>query len=194
MKTRMGTEPRPHLGLGVPQYIWATSPLRRYSDLVNQWQLIACITHGPTAALVAPFKPKDAELYGIVGGFEAAYKGYANQQSTMERYWTLRYIEQQKLTEFEAEVLREGAVRLATLPLVFTLAGAEQHPRGTQVKLAITEMDFITLDVHGRLLEVIQQTPLDTHDGEEEEEAMTIGGIQTAVDVNEPTDTAAATP
>ncbi len=186
MKTRMGTEPRPHQGLGVAQYIWATSPLRRYSDLVNQWQLIACVTNGPTAALVAPFKPKDAELYGIVGGFEAAYKGYADQQATMERYWTLRYIEQQGLTEFEAEVLREGAVRLATLPLVLQLAGAEAQPRGTRVKLAITTMDFITLEVQARLLEVFkaETTTSATEEAEDEEEAsVAISGVQTAVDL-----------
>jgi exoribonuclease-2 len=49
--------------MGVPQYAWATSPLRRYVDLVNQWQIIACARHGRTAALVAPFKPKDARCF-----------------------------------------------------------------------------------------------------------------------------------
>jgi exoribonuclease II len=191
MKTRMGTEPRPHTGLGVAQYIWATSPLRRYSDLVNQWQLIACITNGPTAALVAPFKPKDAELFGIVGGFEAAYKGYADVQSTLERYWTLRYIEQQGIKEAEAEVMRDGAVRLTTLPLVFPLAGAEQHARGTRVKLAITTMDFITLEVQARLLEVLsEETPNSNENAEEEEEPVAMGGVLTAVDVSEVGETA----
>jgi exoribonuclease II len=191
MKTRMGTEPRPHIGLGVAQYIWATSPLRRYSDLVNQWQLIACITNGPTAALVAPFKPKDAELFGIVGGFEAAYKGYADVQSTLERYWTLRYIEQQGIKEAEAEVMRDGAVRLTTLPLVFPLAGAEQHARGTRVKLAITTMDFITLEVQARLLEVLsEETPNSNENAEEEEEPVAMGGVLTAVDVSEVGETA----
>ncbi|MEO7055679.1 MAG: ribonuclease catalytic domain-containing protein, partial [Caldimonas sp.] len=39
VKVRMGTRPAPHAGMGVAQYTWATSPLRRYVDLVNQWQL-----------------------------------------------------------------------------------------------------------------------------------------------------------
>lgn len=189
MKTRMGTEPRPHQGLGVAQYIWATSPLRRYSDLVNQWQLIACVTNGPTAALVAPFKPKDAELYGIVGGFEAAYKGYADQQATMERYWTLRYIEQQGIKETEAEVLRDGAVRLATLPLVLPLAGAEPHARGTRVRLAFTALDFITLEAQARLIEVMKEASADDTaqqpDEEEDDMPVATSGVQTAVDVND---------
>jgi hypothetical protein len=35
---------------------------------MNQWQIIACVQHGITAPLVAPFKPKDADLYAIVSG------------------------------------------------------------------------------------------------------------------------------
>ena len=58
VKVRLGTQPAPHAGIGVAQYAWATSPLRRYVDLVNQWQIVACARHGRTAGLVAPFKPK----------------------------------------------------------------------------------------------------------------------------------------
>ena len=42
-KVRMTTSPQPHDGLGVAQYAWSSSPLRRYVDLLNQWQLIACL-------------------------------------------------------------------------------------------------------------------------------------------------------
>ncbi|HNN16613.1 MAG TPA: RNB domain-containing ribonuclease, partial [Giesbergeria sp.] len=51
VKVRMGTKALPHAGIGVKSYAWATSPLRRYVDLVNQWQIIACARHGKTAAL-----------------------------------------------------------------------------------------------------------------------------------------------
>jgi exoribonuclease R len=40
-KVRMTTAAAPHEGLGVDCYAWSSSPLRRYVDLVNQWQLIA---------------------------------------------------------------------------------------------------------------------------------------------------------
>ena len=65
VKVRMGTKALPHAGMGVKSYTWATSPLRRYVDLVNQWQIIACARHGKTAALAAPFKPKDLSLIHI---------------------------------------------------------------------------------------------------------------------------------
>lgn len=58
IKVRMSTKAQPHAGIGVKSYAWATSPLRRYVDLVNQWQIIACARHGKTAALAAPFKPR----------------------------------------------------------------------------------------------------------------------------------------
>ncbi len=45
-KVRMSTKPEPHQGLGVAQYLWASSPLRRYSDLVNQRQLLATLDGG----------------------------------------------------------------------------------------------------------------------------------------------------
>src|SRR5699024_3083260 len=87
MRTRMSTHPAPHDSIGVPQYAWSTSPLRRYVDLVNQWQLIAAAQHGVSARLVAPFKPKDADLYAIISAFEAQYTAWGDFQHTIERYW-----------------------------------------------------------------------------------------------------------
>ncbi|MFA7476154.1 MAG: ribonuclease catalytic domain-containing protein, partial [Castellaniella sp.] len=37
-RTRMSTQALPHESIAVPQYIWSTSPLRRYVDLINQGQ------------------------------------------------------------------------------------------------------------------------------------------------------------
>ncbi|HEY6087690.1 MAG TPA: RNB domain-containing ribonuclease, partial [Burkholderiaceae bacterium] len=78
VKVRMGVKPAPHAGMGVAQYTWATSPLRRYVDLVNQWQIVACARHGRTAALAAPFKPRDASLFSVISAFDAAYGAYAD--------------------------------------------------------------------------------------------------------------------
>ena len=111
VKVRMGTKALPHAGIGVKSYAWSTSPLRRYTDLVNQWQIIAGARHGRTAALAAPFKPKDAELFSIISGFDAAYSAYNGYQAGMERFWTLKYLQQQGITELDATVFKEGLVR-----------------------------------------------------------------------------------
>lgn len=152
IKVRMGTKALPHAGMGVAQYTWATSPLRRYVDLVNQWQIIACARHGRTAALAAPFKPKDAQLFSIISAFDAAYGAYNDFQHGIERYWTLRWLEQNGVTELDAAVMKDGLVRADTLPLVFRASGCEQLPRGAHVRVRITGMDLLTLDLHAQLV------------------------------------------
>ena len=151
VKVRMGTRPAPHAGMGVAQYTWATSPLRRYVDLVNQWQIIAAARHGRTAALAAPFKPKDATLFSVISLFDAAYAAYNDFQRDIERFWTLRWLQQNAITELDAAVLKDGLVRADTLPLVFKATGCEALPRNSRVRVRITGMDLLTLDLHARL-------------------------------------------
>jgi exoribonuclease-2 len=154
MQVRMVTHAAPHQGLGVDQYAWSTSPLRRYTDLVNQWQIMACVQHGVTAPLVATFKPKDADLYAIVSAFDGAYAAYAEFQSAMERYWCLRWLTQEQARQVEAVVLKEEIVRLAEIPLVLKLPGMTPLARGTQVRLDLLRWDEVDLSVEARLLEV----------------------------------------
>lgn len=153
-RTRMQTYPAPHEGLGVSQYAWSTSPLRRYVDLVNQWQIAAVAQHGMTAKLVAPFKQKDADLLAAVADFEGTYAAYADHQSTMERYWCLRWLKQEKRERMMVSTLKDGAVRFAEIPLVTRVPELQQASRGTQVLLEIGETDEIALEVSCRVLEV----------------------------------------
>jgi exoribonuclease-2 len=186
IKVKMGTKPAPHAGMGVAQYAWSTSPLRRYVDLVNQWQIIAVARNGRTAALVAPFKPKDAALFSIISGFDAAYSAYNGFQQGVERYWTLRWLEQNGVTELDAAVMKEGLVRADTLPLVFRVAGTESLPRGSRVRARITGMDLLTLDLHASLaarLDVASAPAAD--DAAEEDEAEPAGTLQLAIAVDE---------
>jgi exoribonuclease-2 len=154
MQVRMVTYAAPHHGLGVDQYAWSTSPLRRYTDLVNQWQILACVEHGVTAPLAAPFKPKDADLFAIVSAFDAAYSAYGDFQSNMERYWCLRWLAQENIRYADAVVLKDEVLRLIDIPLVIRLPGMQQVPRGAQVKLELIRWDEIDLTVEVRMLEI----------------------------------------
>ena len=147
VKVRMSTQALPHAGMGVAQYAWSTSPLRRYVDLVNQWQIVACVRHGRTAALVAPFKPKDVQLLATIADFDASYSAYNAFQGSVERYWSLQYLAQHGLHELDATVMKDGLVRADTLPLVFRAIGAEQLARGSGVRVKIGAIDLLTLDV-----------------------------------------------
>ncbi|MBY0572972.1 MAG: RNB domain-containing ribonuclease, partial [Undibacterium sp.] len=155
MQVRMVTHAAPHQGLGVDQYAWSTSPLRRYTDLVNQWQIIACVENGITAPLVAPFKPKDAELFAIVSAFDAAYAAYNDFQNNMERYWCLRWLGQEKVQQVDAVVLKDEILRLVEIPLVIRLPGMPQAARGAQVRLEILRWDELELSVEARWLETL---------------------------------------
>ena len=170
IKVRMGTKPAPHAGMGVAQYTWATSPLRRYVDLVNQWQIIACARHGRTAALAAPFKPKDTALFAIISGFDAAYSAYNGFQLAIERYWALKYLDQEGITELDAAVMKDGLVRADTLPLVFRALGAEALPRNARVRVRLTGCDLLTLDLHASVSSRIDDPTTEADDAPEIED------------------------
>jgi len=199
VKVRMGTKSLPHAGLGVKSYAWSTSPLRRYTDLVNQWQIIAAARHGKTAALAAPFKPKDADLFSILSGFDAAYSTYNGYQAAMERFWTLKYLEQEGISEIEATLIKDmpnGALaRADTLPLVFGLTGTQGLARGARVRARLTDIDEISLDVHGSVIERLDTPPASTSDeeaGDDEEEVA--GPLAIAVDLDDAEGAESTTP
>ena len=198
VKVRMGTRALPHAGIGVKSYAWSSSPLRRYTDLVNQWQIIACARHGKTAALVAPFKPKDAELFSIISSFDAAYFAYNGYQGAMERFWTLKYLQQNGLSEITATVFKENMVRADEMPLVLPVLGAANLPRGARVRVKLGDIDEITLDITGTVIERLDAptdeapsavsadrlTPLD--DGADDDDEVAAGPITIAVDMSDP--------
>ena len=194
VKVRMGTKALPHAGIGVKSYAWSTSPLRRYTDLVNQWQIIAAARHGRTAALAAPFKPKDAELFSIISGFDAAYAAYNAHQAGMERFWTLRYLEQQGISEVVGTLFKEGLVRADDLPLVLPVLGGNELPRGAKVRVKLGEIDPITLDVRGTITERLDLPPEPGAAEEEAEDEPVAGPISIAVDVNEAQEADASAP
>ena len=200
MKVRMGTKPLPHAGMGVAQYVWATSPLRRYVDLVNQWQIISCARHGRTAALAAPFKPKDATLFAIISNFDAAYTSYYDFQRGIERYWTLRWLAQQGVQDIEGVVIKPGLIRADDLPLVLGATGTDALPRGSRVRVRISGYDLLTLDAFATLVAHLDTSasPKDGADADAAEDLAdeaeaAAGPIALAIDVGE-SESAAAGP
>ena len=155
LRTRMQTTPGPHEGLGLDYYAWCTSPLRRYSDLVNQWQLIALAKHGVTAKMVAPFPPHDAVLMGIAADFESCYQAYGEYQDRLEKYWCLRWIVQEggAKTVFVRH-LKEGMSRLEPIPLHLPIPELATHPRMTRAQVQIDGVDLLQLSAGVRVLEI----------------------------------------
>jgi exoribonuclease-2 len=189
VKVRMSTQPLAHAGMGVAQYAWSTSPLRRYVDLVNQWQIVACVRHGRTAGLVAPFKPKDVQLLATIADFDASYSAYNAFQAQIERYWSLQYLAQHGLHELDATVMKDGLVRAETLPLVFRALGAEQLARGSAVRVKLGDVDLLTLDVAASVIARRDAAPTSgdavvTAAGEDDDVDTGAGPLAIAVDVS----------
>jgi exoribonuclease II len=161
-RVRMGTTPAPHEGIGVDHYTWSTSPLRRYVDLVNQRQLIACARDE-----TPPYRAKDADLFGIVSGFEALYGAYADFQQRMERYWALRWLRQENVARIGATVIKGDVLRIDGMPFITRLPGLPDLPRGQQLELDVLGANEIDLALEARVHQVLAaQATVDPEDVE----------------------------
>ncbi|HLY97139.1 MAG TPA: RNB domain-containing ribonuclease, partial [Sideroxyarcus sp.] len=169
-RVRMTTAAAPHEGLGVDCYAWSSSPLRRYVDLCNQWQLISHL-RGEAPC----FEPGSAILAAAMNDFDVTYNAYNEFQRGMERYWCLRWLLQEKeklealsptlsrpageganesLRELivPAVVLRENLVKLADIPLVGRIPSLPELPPSTKVTLEVGEIDLLDLNFDARYL------------------------------------------
>ena len=137
-KVRMSVHAEPHEGLGLACYAWMSSPLRRYVDLVNQWQLVAAL-----AGSRPPFTRSSEALLAALRAFEVTYARYEEHQRAMEHYWCLRWLEQEGIAEAGAVVLRENLVRFEGLPLALRVPSLPALDPGTRVRLGIRGIDLL---------------------------------------------------
>ena len=149
-KTRMTTSPEPHQGLGVEQYAWSSSPLRRYVDLVNQRQIISLVQ-----AVEPVYLPRSEKLFSVVRDFELAYDAYNDFQRRMERYWMLRWLQQEAISEVTASVIREDLVRFDSLPMITRAPSVAGLTPGTRVRLAISQIDLLDISFHAEYVETM---------------------------------------
>jgi exoribonuclease-2 len=166
-KVRMTTSPLPHEGLGVAQYAWSSSPLRRYVDLINQWQLIACL-NGDTPH----FSAKSDALFAAMRDFDLTYAAYAEFQRGMERYWCLRWLRQEDVQTIDATVRRENLVKLDHLPLLQRVPSAPELKTGQRIRLNIEAVDYLTLELGCRYVETLNLVEADADSADEALEAV----------------------
>ena len=152
-RVKMSTTPGPHDGMGVAQYAWCTSPLRRYVDLVNQRQLISAVLDRTPS-----YRPSDTDLFTIVSNFTLTYGAYSEFQRKMERYWSLRWIEQEGLKTIEAVVVKGELIRIEGLPFMQRMPGLPELPRGQKILLDILGVDYVDVLLEARLKQVLDET------------------------------------
>ncbi len=151
-RVRMTTAAAEHQGLGVSHYAWSTSPLRRYVDLVNQWQLCAVLQ-----GVTPPFAPGSEALLSALRDFEITYAAYDEFQRHMEHYWCLRWLIQEKVRLARTLVVRDNLVKFADLPLYVRVPSLPDLEPGDEAMVEVEEVDLIDTQVRCVYKKVQQQ-------------------------------------
>ena len=142
----IGVTPTPHVGLGVDAYIQATSPLRRYPDLVMQRQISHFLAAGE------PVYSED-DISSVAKRAEVQMRELSRIEESRRRYWFLKYLMLTRLAApdgadlFSAYVLENEPRRLAALDLdEYPFRVRAELPNtiepGTTVTLKLTGADL----------------------------------------------------
>jgi len=157
-KTRLATQPGIHQGLGVENYAWSSSPLRRYVDLINQRQILSLVQDE-----APPYGPRNDFLFAAVRDFELTYDAYADFQRRLERYWCLRWLLQEDITDISASVIRDDLARLNGLPMVVK---APSLPPGlaadTVVRFTLSNIDLLGLELHAEYAGTVEAASVES--------------------------------
>lgn len=149
-KVRMTTRPEPHIGLGVAQYAWATSPLRRATDFVNQRQLTAMIRGEKPQ-----FEQGNAMLFALLRDFDATYSAYLGFQDKLEHFWCLRWFTQEGVSNITATFIKEDLVRIDGLPMRVRIPGLPELARGDRIQLGVIRIDELMAEIEFRFTGVV---------------------------------------
>ncbi|MFN9944875.1 MAG: RNB domain-containing ribonuclease, partial [bacterium] len=95
---QLGSAPSPHFSLGLPAYVQATSPIRRYGDLVVQRQL----AHAQEGRPPLPAEELDA----LLAELEPALRQGVAISRDDQRHWQQVWFAQEKRPEWRGCFLR----------------------------------------------------------------------------------------
>ena len=104
-------------------------------------------------------------------------------------------MQQQGITELEASLVKEMGggiwlVRADSLPLMFSVMGAQGLARGARVRVQLGDIDLMALDVKGTVtahLDAPVMAEQEVTDEGEDDEALAAGPLTIAVDLNDST-------
>ena len=82
--------------------------------------------------------------------FDLAYNAYHEFQNRMERYWCLRYIQQEGLSEISGTVIRDNLVRLDGMPYITKVPSLPELAIGARVQLEVRHLDFLEIQLDAR--------------------------------------------
>ncbi|WP_295882699.1 RNB domain-containing ribonuclease [uncultured Thiohalocapsa sp.] len=146
--SRTSIEPGPHYGLGLDAYARATSPLRRYADL---------LVHQQIRAVLRGEAPMTAEQVSARAG-EADQGGIAVRRAERQsnQHWKLVYLLRNKAWQGEGVVVelgeRKDTVIIPELALETKLRAKADLSLDQRLTLKVAEVDLYDLDARFRVL------------------------------------------
>jgi exoribonuclease-2 len=135
-RSRLSLTPGLHSGLGLGAYTQASSPIRRYADLVTQRQFTAMLSG-------APIPHGREELLKILSTAEAAEQEIRAIEDRSTNYWLLEYLSRHKKDEPLAAVVLDskGNVELVDYYLRAKVSAVSTLPAGETVQVLIESID-----------------------------------------------------
>ncbi len=141
---QQSTNPGPHTGLGMDIYIQATSPLRRYLDLVVHQQLRAYLT-GENMLVGQELTERVGEAVAISSSVR-----WAERRSN--EHWTLVYLLQNPDWQGEGYIVekrgRRDVILIPDLDLQTNIYLKRELPLDSQVRLVFREINLPLLEAH----------------------------------------------
>jgi len=146
----LSTTPQFHPGIGSRAYLHATSPIRRFADIINQYQMSAFLAGNPP-----PFD--SAALEAMIPAIEKRLLLLKEIGQRSERYWFLRYLQINCLnTPLDAVIvknLRQGCVaELSAWQKRVILFCDSDPPLYTPVKLVLDAVDLKQMVAKGDVI------------------------------------------
>ncbi|MFW6147821.1 MAG: RNB domain-containing ribonuclease [Thermodesulfobacteriota bacterium] len=120
------TKPQPHSGIGVDAYTNATSPLRRYMDLLVQRQILAVLT-GTNPA----YSESRIEEIGL--SVQQTLKAIDVMKRNRMRYWILKYLAQRIGERFSALVFQKLRSKYLVILTDLLFIGDLQVPNSREI-------------------------------------------------------------
>jgi exoribonuclease-2 len=139
--------PAPHAAMGLAAYAQATSPLRRYPDLV---------VHQQVRAYLRGERGLDREaVLERIGAVEAAMGGVRQVEQLSDRHWTLVYLRQQPGWHGEGVVIEQrgpsSRVLIPDLALEVTLRLPAGTSLDSRLPLVLNGVNLAQLEAYFRV-------------------------------------------
>jgi exoribonuclease-2 len=146
-RSQISLLPGPHSGLGLPLYTRATSPLRRYQDLLVHQQI--------RAYLAGQSVRGDQEVLNAAAMAEASASLASRAESLSRRHWTLVYLLQNPRWTGEAVLVEKngmtGKFLITALAWETTVHLTDDLPLNASVSLEVVSIDLPNLDAYFRI-------------------------------------------